>query len=76
MYCYPVVNKANKMKKVGETDLHFYSRRPLGVNKIRSLLQEGGRILGLPVMFRLHSLRAVCITRLANDQSVSLPENM
>ena len=55
MYCYPVVNKANKMRKVGEKDLHFYSRRPLGVNKIRSLLQEGGKFLGLPAMFRPHS---------------------
>ena len=46
------------------------------MNKIRSLMQDGARILGLPVTFKPHSLRALCITRLANDSSVSLAETM
>ena len=54
----------------------FYGKRPLGVNKIRSLMQEGARILGLPTTFKPHSLRALCITRLSNDESVSLAETM
>jgi hypothetical protein len=78
MYCYPVTDKmkANKRIKLGEKDIFFYGKRPLGVNKIRSLLQDGARLLGLPLSFKPHSLRALCITRLANDSSVSLAETM
>jgi hypothetical protein len=49
----------------------FYANSPLGLNKIKELMAMGAAILGISKNFRAHSLRAVGVTKLANDSSIS-----
>jgi hypothetical protein len=56
----------------GNNSSIFYPNTPLGINKITALMVEGARILGIPHNnFRPHALRAVGITNLANNSSIS-----
>jgi hypothetical protein len=53
----------------------FYANSPLGLNKIKELMAMGAVILGISNNFRAHSLRAVGVTKLANDSSISDAEH-
>ena len=80
MYCSPI--KAKDLPRVRLTEnckkMCFYHRKPLGENPIRRLFKEAAEIMGLedPSSFSSHQLRGLCITRMANDPSVSLAETM
>lgn len=78
MYCYWRTDAAAVFPggDGGSLQYIFHARKPLGMNKIRELFTEGAAILGLPKKFLPHSLRALCITRMVNDNGVSLSETM
>ena len=74
MYCKPAPpSYVEGLRMKGSKGL-FYPSRPLGFNKVTEYIKEAGELMGLSVEFRPHSLRSVCITRLANDPSVSTSE--
>jgi hypothetical protein len=61
-------------RRHGNMTAMFYPNLPLGTNKVKELLAAGAKLLGLPASFRPHSLRAVGVTKLANDSSISIAE--
>jgi hypothetical protein len=58
----------------GNMTAMFYPNLPLRTNKVKELLAAVAKLLGLPASFRLHSLCAVGVTKLANDSSISIAE--
>ena len=77
MYCREAPQgKKAEMTLQGFPEAEMYPDSPLGKTILNSYFKEGARILGLPESFKPHSLRAACITKMANDQSVSLAETM
>jgi hypothetical protein len=74
MYCKPASQSYinSTYRRHGNNSSIFYPNTPLGINKITALMVEGARILGIPHNnFRPHALRAVGITNLANNSSIS-----
>ena len=77
IYCQEAgANHKRALTMQGYPHAQFYAGKPLGVNSMRKLFQDGAKILGLPADFKSHSLRHLCITKMANDASVSLAETM
>ena len=52
-------------KRVSATDKIWYERRPLGINKLGSLMKEISSGAELSRMYTNHSVRATCITLLS-----------
>ena len=76
-YCQVATAKyKQKLAMEGFPNAEFYGNKPLGRKSIATLFKEGAKLLGLPASFRPHSLRGACITKLANDSSVSIAETM
>ena len=73
IYCQPVL-KPHRQRVGG----WYYPNKPLGENTVSILFKDGAKILGLknPEEFGMHSLRAYCITTMANSEDVSLEECM
>ena len=65
-----------KMALDGFPGAQMYPNKPLGRSTISKLFSEGALVLGLPSNFLPHSLRGACITKMVNDQSVSIAETM
>jgi hypothetical protein len=61
-------------RRHGDLTSMFYPNCPLGHNKIKELIYQGAEMLGLPRNFRPHALRAVGVTKLANDSAISTAE--
>ena len=77
VYCQVAgLNYQRTLALSGHPNSIFYPSKPLGDKKIHKLFKKGAQILGLPSNFKPHSLRGACITRLVNDDSVSLAETM
>ena len=79
-YCKVMSSKAKrKYVEAGGDEKHeFMVNTPLGKGKIKELFDDGANILGLSCAdeFYPHSLRAMMITELANNPSVSLKETV
>ena len=60
----------------GYPNATMYPTKNYGINYINGFFKEGAKILGLDPNFKPHSLRSACITKLANDPSVSVAETM
>jgi hypothetical protein len=73
VYCRPVSAEyiACTYRRHGNTKSLYYPKSPLGMNSIRNLMASGAAILGISPNFRPHSLRAVGVTKLANNSSIS-----
>lgn len=73
MYCRPASEEYinSNYRRHGNMTSVFYANSPLGLNKIKELMAMGAAILGISKNFRAHSLRAVGVTKLANDSSIS-----
>ena len=70
-------NAKEKYVRNGGNEIHeFMANVPLGKTKIKELFDEGAKLLGLNSAdeFYPHSLRAMFITELANNPSVSTLE--
>ena len=80
LYCKPMNENSKRLYQSngGNKRVEYYNNMPLGKATIHSLFITGAHILGLrnPTEFYPHSLRAVFITRLANDSGVSAKEIM
>jgi hypothetical protein len=61
----------SNFRRHGHLTSMFYANTPLGINKLKDLMAQGAKIMGIPPNFRLHALRAVGVTKLANDSSIS-----
>jgi hypothetical protein len=73
MYCRPATQEYIEAtyRRHGNATSLFYANTPLGANKLRELMSKGAEILGISKNFRPHSLRAVGVTKLANDSAIS-----
>lgn len=77
LYCQVASDAHRKeLTRQGYPNAVFYASKPLGVNSMRKLMKDAAQILGLPADFKSHSLRHMCITKMANDPGVSLAETM
>jgi hypothetical protein len=73
MYCRvasPEYIEAN-FRRHGNLTSIFYPNTPLGMNKLKDIMVQGAKILGIKPNFKPHALRAVGVTKLANDSSIS-----
>ena len=74
-YCKKLSKNAKEryVRNGGDAKHEFMANVPLGKTKIKELFDEGAKLLGLQSAddFYPHSLRAMFITELANDPSVS-----
>ena len=70
--------RANYVRAGGDPQVCFYASCPMGKATISKLFKDGAAILGLkdPEDFYPHSLRAMFITQLANNENVNLEELM
>jgi hypothetical protein len=73
MYCRPATQEYIEAtyRHHGNSTSLFYANTLLGANKLRELMAKGAEILGISKNFRPHSLRAVGVTILANDSTIS-----
>ena len=77
MYCREGTEGYKKdMVRKGYPECEMYPTSYIGRTGLAALFAEGAEILGLPATFRPHSLRGACITKMVNDESVSLAETM
>ena len=79
-YCKVMSAQAKKkyVEASGDRKHEFMPNTHLGKGKIKELFEDGARILGLECAdhFHPHSLRAMMITDLANNPSVSLSKTV
>lgn len=61
----------SNFRRHGNLTSIFYPNTPLGMNKLKDLMIQGAKILGIKPNFKPHALRAVGVTKLANDSSIS-----
>ena len=77
-YCKPIDCEATieALTRQGLPHVRLYHKRPMGPQKIKEMFTKAGEKLGLDPNWVAHSLRGVCITKMVNDNAVSLAETM